>query len=208
MNINEELLKYNFSRETLAKLQEFAGILEEWNAKMNLVSKNSMSDLWPRHIMDSLQLIKYFPESFDTLVDIGSGAGFPALILAIALAEKKPNVRLKLVESITKKTVYLNDVVQRLNLKNVEVLNTRVENAVFKDVDVVTARAVASLDVLLSYQYKIGGKNTIGLYLKGKSHQEEIDKAAKEWAFDFEKKANIYSEDGVILKISGLRRKK
>ena len=158
--------------------------------------------------MDSLQLIKYLPESFDTLVDIGSGAGFPALILAIALAEKKPNVRLKLVESITKKTVYLNDVAQRLNLKNVEVLNTRVENAVFKDVDVVTARAVASLDVLLSYQYKIGGKNTIGLYLKGKSHQEEIDKAAKDWTFDFEKKANIYSEDGVILKISGLRRKK
>lgn len=208
MNNVEEFLTRSVSRETLTKLQEFSRILEEWNAKMNLVSKNSMNDLWTRHILDSMQLIDYLPKNLKTLVDIGSGAGFPALILAIGLEEKNPAVKLKLVESITKKTVYLNDVAKRLNLKNVEVVNSRIENAVFKDVDVVTARAVASLDVLLSYQFQIGGKNTIGLYLKGRSYLDEIEKANKQWVFECEKTANKYSDDGVILKISELRRKK
>ena len=104
--------------------------------------------------------------------------------------------------------MYLNDAVSRLDLKNTEIINSRVENTVFKDVDVVTARAVAALDVLLMDQNKIGGKNTVGLYLKGKSYAEEIEKSEKVWVFECEKISNKYSDDGVILKISDLRRKK
>ena len=204
--IEKEIMSYNVSRETLGQLIDFSRILCEWNEKMNLISKNSVQDLWQRHILDSLQLIDYLPQKFKALVDIGSGAGFPAMVLAIALAEKMPDVRLSLVESIAKKTVYLNDVVKRLNLQNVTILNSRVENTVFKDVDVVTARAVAALDILLSYQFKIGGR--IGVYLKGRSFKEELDMAYKNWNFKCREFKNKYSDDGVILQITDLRRKK
>ena len=208
MNISEEILSYGLSLETFAKLKKFAGVLVDWNAKMNLVSKNSMNDLWARHILDSLQLLSYLPNCVNTIVDIGSGAGFPAVVLAVAMAEKMPQTKLVLVESITKKTVYLNDVVQKLGLKNVQIINSRVENTVFKDVDVITARAVAALDVLLSYQDKIGSDKTFGLYLKGKSYGQEIENALKNWNFACDVASNKYNDDGVVLKISDVRRKK
>lgn len=208
MNIDDEILSYGVSRETLAKIKDFAVILEEWNTKINLVSKNSIKDIWERHILDSLQLIDYLPKHFKRLVDIGSGAGFPAIVLAIALEEKNHEAELCLVESITKKTVYLKNVAENLDLKNVTVVNSRVENTVFKAVDVVTARAVADLNILLSYQKKIGNNKTIGLYLKGQSYEQELHNASKNWFFDCDVIQNRYSENGVLLKISELRSKK
>ena len=207
-SVENELIKYNVSRETLGQLVDFTQIICEWNEKMNLISKNSIKDIWQRHILDSIQLIDYLPLNLKKLVDIGSGAGFPALVLAIVLAGKKTDAHLDLVESITKKTVYLNDAVQRLGLQNVQIVNSRVENAVFKGVDVITARAVAALDVLLAYQNKIGDNKTIGLYLKGKTYREEIAAAHKNWDFECNVAENRYSDDGVILQISALRRKK
>ncbi len=207
-DVEKEIFKYNVSRETLNRLVDFSKILYEWNEKMNLVSKNSIQQLWQRHILDSLQLVNYLPKKFETLTDIGSGAGFPAIVLAIFLKEKMPNVRLKLIESITKKTVYLNDVVQKLSLTNVEVINSRVENTVFKNTDIVTARAVAALDVLLSYQNKIGNSETLGIYLKGKTYKQEIETACKNWDFKYMVTKNKYSDDGVVLQVSALRRKK
>lgn len=207
-NIEKEILNYNVSRETLSQMYDFSDILLEWNEKMNLVSKNSIKDVWSRHILDSLQLVDYLPQNFKSLVDIGSGAGFPAIVLAIVLMQKRSDVKLFLVESIKKKTLYLNDVVNRLSLKNVCVVNSRVENSVFKDVDVITARAVASLDVLLDYQYKIGSVKTLGLYLKGKSYEDELSAANKKWCFKYIKNINKYDKEGVILQISELGRKK
>lgn len=206
--VENEILSYNVSRETLGQLVDFAEIICQWNEKMNLISKNSVKDIWQRHILDSLQLVEYLPANFKHLVDIGSGAGFPAIVLAVVLAEKKPDVKLTLVESITKKTVYLNDVVQRLGLKNVNIINSRVENAVFKDVDVITARAVAATDILLNYQNMIGNSKTLGIYLKGKSYEQELESARKNWNFDCKVSQNKYGQDGVILSVSALRRKK
>lgn len=207
-NVEKEILKYNVSRETLGQLVDFTQIICEWNEKMNLVSKNSIKDIWQRHILDSLQIIDHLPYSFKNLVDIGSGSGFPAIVLAITLKEKMPDAKLMLVESITKKTVYLNDVAHRLNLQNVQVINSRVENAVFKDVDVITARAVASLDVLLGYQNKIGNSKTIGVYPKGRTYNEELAEAKKNWGFDCKQVKDKYDESSAILIISNLRRKK
>lgn len=207
MDIDLELQKYHVSRETISRLREFAAILAEWNQKMNLVSKNSLPDLWSRHIFDSLQLLSHLPNNLRHLVDIGSGAGFPAMILAIALAEKKPDAQITLVESITKKTVYLNDVRERLGLKNVVVVNKRVEDAVFKPVDLITARAVAALDVLCGYAAKIMPHPQL-LLLKGKSYPLEEAAAKQHWSFTSEIFANAYCADGVIVKISNLRKKK
>lgn len=208
MNIENEILNYSISREIFKQISDFSEIICEWNEKINLISKNSVKDLWTRHILDSLQLIDYIPRETKTLVDIGSGSGFPAVVLAIVLQEKIPSAKVKMVESITKKTVYLNDVINRLNLNNAEVINSRVENTVFKNVDVITARAVAALDVLLSYQYKIRSSKTLGIYLKGQSYQQEIENARKIWEFACEVKQNKYCDDGVVLLISDLRRKK
>jgi 16S rRNA (guanine527-N7)-methyltransferase len=208
MDIENEIMSYNVSRETYDKLVTFVGLLKEWNEKMNLVSKNSIEDIWTRHILDSVQLVDYLPSSLNVLVDIGSGAGFPGVVLAVLLQEKNPQTKIYLVESITKKTVYLNDVCQKLMLKNVSVLNERIENGVFKNVDVVTARAVASLDTLCGYVGKIGNKNTITLLLKGRTYNEENSVACKKWTYDMDVFNNKYGADGVVLKITNLRKKK
>lgn len=208
MDIEEELLKYNVSRETLAKIRRFVDLLTKWNQKMNLVSKNSLADIWQRHVLDSAQLIDYLPQSINHILDIGSGSGFPAMVLAIMLSEQKPQCRITMVESITKKTVYLNDVRAKLGLNNVEILNGRVENIVFKIPQIITARAVAGLDVLCGYAHKVGGKNTELLLLKGKNYSLELVEAQKHWEFECKVYPNKYSENGVVLKIADLRKKK
>lgn len=208
MDIKNELSQYNVSRETISKLEQFAELLKDWNQKMNLVSRNSMEVLWERHILDSVQLINYISPTIKTLVDIGSGAGFPGLILAILMQEKIPDAKITLIESITKKTVYLKDMCERLKLSNVTVKNERVENLKITAPDVVTARAVAALDVLCGYVSKINGNKTESLFLKGQSYKEEIAAAQKNWKFDLEIFPNRYSADGVVLKLSRLRKNK
>lgn len=208
MDIKKELSQYNVSRETIIKLEKFADLLREWNQKMNLVSRNSMEVLWERHILDSMQLINYVPSETKRLVDIGSGAGFPGLILAIMLQEKNPDAQITLVESITKKTVYLKDICAKLGLSNVEVKNDRVENAVLDKPDIITARAVASLNILCKYVAQIGKTDTKALFLKGCSYIDEVADAQKSWRFDMEVFPNKYSDDGVVLKISRLKEQK
>ncbi len=208
MDIDFELQKYNVSRETIQKLQDFVAILRDWNEKMNLVSKNSMEDVWVRHILDSLQLIEYLSPDVKSLVDIGSGAGFPGVVLAIAMQEKFPTSQITLVESITKKTVYLKDVCQKLGLNNVKIENNRVESIVFKDVDAITARAVAALEILCGYAYKIGNKQTEMLFLKGQSYAQEDAAARQKWRYDADVYPNRYAEGGVIMKLRNLRKLK
>ncbi|MBR1601182.1 MAG: 16S rRNA (guanine(527)-N(7))-methyltransferase RsmG [Alphaproteobacteria bacterium] len=207
MDIEKEFLQYGVSRETFNKTEQFAELLREWNQKMNLVSHNSLDLLWERHILDSVQLIDYIPVQTKRILDIGSGAGFPALVLAILLQERSPETEIIMVESIHKKTVYLKDVCNKLGLSNVKIANCRVEEGDFPKPDVITARAVASLDILCGYVYKIGGSNVESLFLKGKSYKEEVSVACKQWLFDTKVIPNKYSDEGVILKLSKLRKK-
>lgn len=208
MDIFEELSRYNVSRETYKKLQDFVVLLSEWNTKMNLVSKNSLSDVWVRHVLDSAQLVDYIPNNVKHIVDIGSGSGFPGIVLAILLQEQNPQAHITLVESITKKALYLKNVAENLGLNSVEVVNNRVENAVFKNVDMITARAVASTDILCGYADKIGNKNTEMLLLKGRSFADEEAEAGKRWIYTREIYKNKYSDDGVIVRIKNIRMKK
>ena len=206
MDIDFELQKYDVSRETIQKLKDFVDILRDWNAKMNLVSKNSLENVWERHVLDCLQLVEYLPAEVKNLVDIGSGAGFPGVVLAIVMQQKFPTAQITLVESITKKTVYLNDVRQKLGLQNVKIENNRVENIVFKNVDVITARAVAALDVLCGYAFKIGNKNTRMLFLKGQSYAAEDASARQKWRYDATVCPNKYAEGGVVMELRNLRK--
>ena len=193
MNFDEEVLNYHVSRETLQKLKDFMQILLEWNQKINLVSKNAEKELELRHVLDSLQLINYIRDDAKLLVDVGSGSGFPGIVLAIACQEKFPAMKIVLIESITKKTVYLKDVCQRLNLQNAEVVNNRVENVVFKNVDYITARAVASVDKILACTIGLCSKNTEYVLPKGHTGMAELEEAEKKWKMTIDIFENFYA---------------
>ena len=195
--------KYNVSRETFLKLKAYEASLHEWQNKFNLVSNASLENAWQRHFEDSVQLFKFIPTSARTMLDFGSGAGFPALVLAIMAQEKLPQLKVKLIESIKKKTLYLNAVKELCQL-NVDVVNDRIENLPAQKVDVITSRAMCNLNDLLKYSLKFTTKQTLMIFPKGRSYQEELDEARRNWKFDCRIEKNEVSDDGVILLINHL----
>lgn len=200
--------KYDVSRETYQNLATMVEMLRQWQEKFNLVSRNSLPEVWSRHIADSAGLFKYLPDEVDSVYDIGSGAGFPGLVLAIMAKEKRPGTKFVLIESIAKKTLYLNAVKEALNLNNVKVINARAEDLPLPPADVITARAVASLDKLLNCVFKLTTRQTKLILPKGKTYQEELYEALKKWNFKMSVQKNEESTDGVILLLENLRRKK
>lgn len=199
--------KYDVSRETLLKLRAYEASLQEWQNKFNLVSKASLDDAWNRHFIDSMQLFKYIPQSAQSLYDFGSGAGFPGMVLAIMAAEKTPYLKVSLIESIGKKTLYLKHVSEICSV-NVEIFNQRIESLPKNKVDVITSRAMTSLSDLLGYAYPFCKKETVCIFPKGKKHQEEIDEAKKHWQFECQIHPSETSSEGVILVITKLAKLK
>ena len=133
-----DILKtYNVSRETILKLRDYESLVLEWNNKINLVSRSSAENLWNRHIEDSLQLIQFIKPTDKTLYDFGSGAGFPAIVIAIAAEQLFPDLTVNLVESIGKKTLFLNAVKKELNL-NINIHHDRIENLKIQKVDIIS----------------------------------------------------------------------
>ncbi len=195
--------KYNVSRETFSKLKLYESLLKEWQLKFNLVSNSSLDDAWNRHFEDSVQLFKYIPENSKVLYDFGSGAGFPGMVLAMIASEKTPYLKVKLIESIGKKTLYLNEV-KKQTKTNVEIINDRIENIKAEKADVITSRAMASLSQLLEYTGKFCSKKTVCIFPKGKKFQEEIDEARKKFRFDCQAYDSEVSSEGKILIISNI----
>lgn len=199
---------YNVSRETIVKLKEYEKLVIEWNNKFNLVSKNSVKDLWNRHILDSLQLIQFIDSTDKILYDFGSGAGFPAIVLAIVSEQLYPNLKFNLVESIGKKTIFLNEVKKELQLHQVEILHDRIENLKKETADIISSRALASLPKLLNYAKPFCSKKTKLIFPKGEHWREELLEAQKEWLFNYTEVQSISDDTGHILNISNVRRKK
>ena len=205
--MENEMQKYDVSRETLLKLRAYEASLKEWQNKFNLVSNSSLEDAWNLHFIDSMQLFKYIPKSAKSLYDFGSGAGFPGMVLAIMASEKTPYLKVSLIESINKKTLYLKHV-SEICSTNVEIFNQRIESLPKNKVDVVTSRAMTSLNDLLSYAYPFCKTDTVCIFPKGKKHQEEIDEARKHWQFDCQINPSETSTEGVILVITKLAKLK
>lgn len=197
---------YNVSHETFAKLENYHQSLVEWQQKFNLVANSTLENAWERHFEDSAQLFRFIPKEAKTLVDIGSGAGFPAMVLGIMAAELSPQLRITLVESVNKKTLYLNHV-KELTEAPVNILNRRIENLKEKKFDVITARAVINLKDLLGYAHPLFRKNTLAIFPKGKNYEEEIVLARKDWFFDVETVSSTTSDEGVVLLIRNLFKK-
>ena len=185
------------SRETLRRLQVYAEMLAA--SPHNLVSKASLTEVWHRHFLDSAQLAPLIPETAGTLADLGSGAGFPGLVLAIM----QPRLSVSLFEATRKKAEFLQAVASRLGL-NVTVRNERIEAAAKEGFDVITARAFAPLPELLAYAQKLAKPQTIGLFLKGQSHSAELTEAACGWNMHLWKHVSLTHPLGVVLEIRKL----
>jgi 16S rRNA (guanine527-N7)-methyltransferase len=192
------------SRETLARLKLYASMLEDWNSRHNLVSRASMPDLWRRHFWDSAQLARFIPAQAKTLADLGSGAGFPGLVLAEMLRERA-GFRAVLYEATAKKCRFLEAVTERLALP-AEIRQGRIEETEPEIFDVITARACAPLVKLLPYAQAFWGKKTIALFLKGQNVGAELTEAHKSWRMELARHPSQSDPSGVILEIRELHR--
>ena len=175
-------------------------LLQKWQKAVNLVAPSTLSDIENRHFSDSAQLYRYIPKSAKTLVDMGSGAGFPALVLAILNQVNQGSLKnIYLIESDTKKCLFLKEVIRQLNLP-VTVLNQRIESVQNIQADVITARALAPLSELLKLARPFICKNTICLFLKGKTVNDEIHE--NNIPCQIEKIPSLVHAQGCILKIT------
>jgi 16S rRNA (guanine527-N7)-methyltransferase len=188
--------------EQVADLERLQALLADWNGRMNLVSAASLGDYWGRHVLDSAQLLPLAPAA-RIWVDIGAGAGFPGLVLAILLKDA-PGAKVHLVESQAKRCRFLEAAVAELALP-ADVHNARAEDLAIK-ADVVTARAVAPLVKLLSFARPYLTKGATGLFLKSESVGAEIAEARKAWRFTYDVLASVSDSRGRIVKVEGLAR--
>jgi len=191
----------DISREILPRLKAYVGMLEDWNARHNLVSAASLADVWQRHVWDSAQLIRYVPDTARTLADLGSGAGFPGLVLAVLLRDR---VQVSLFESTGKKCQFLEAVSDRLGL-NAKIRKERMEAAPQEPFDVVTARACAPLDTLLAYAQNFARPGTVCLFLKGQNLAVELTQARKNWNIEALEHQSLSDPSGTVLEIQEFR---
>jgi 16S rRNA (guanine527-N7)-methyltransferase len=194
MERSEFLEKIDVSHETAEKLDRYAELLTEWNQKFNLIAKSTLPHIWQRHFLDSAQLAQFIPKTAKTLIDFGSGAGFPGLVLSIMNAA--PNIHL--VESTGKKANFLRTVIDELHLK-ASVHQCRIEDLKNMKADIITARAAAPLAELLKLSMSLIKKETLCLFLKGRNADSELTESEKCWKFDCEKIASLSDDSGNVL---------
>lgn len=194
----------NVSRETFQRFHVYETLLVKWNQKINLVAASTIPNLWTRHFVDSLQLMAY-ASSATKWLDIGSGAGFPGIVLAILATEQSPKSVFTLIESSAKKCQFLRCVKRELDLK-VNVLETRCEQVHPLMAEAITARAVAPLPKLLKLAVPHLSSNGILIFPKGKDCANEIRTAQADWVFDLTQKQSITDKKSSILIIRNPQR--
>jgi 16S rRNA (guanine527-N7)-methyltransferase len=206
------------SRETMDRLRIYADCLAEWQQTLNLISRNSLAHVWDRHMLDSIQLVRHLPEGATSITDIGSGAGFPGLVLAIATG-----LPTELVESHVRKSAFLREAAA-LTQAPAEVLTARVEDiaagkrqahagksgesageSLEKPVDILTARALAPLSKLCEMADSLGTQTC--LFMKGGRWREELTEAEKRWRIKLQTFESLTSPEGRILRITGLKKR-
>lgn len=203
-----ELNGVRVSRETQGRLQHFAELFQKWAKTINLVAPSTVDDLWRRHIADSAQIFQLHPKPA-RWVDLGSGGGFPGIITAILLAEQKDG-HVDLVESNQKKAAFLRVCLRECEARGA-VHAVRIEEApkIIADCDVISARALAELDMLLDYAapWVERNENLRLLLHKGRDYEREVHKARGRWEFDLVRHNSVVESDSVILELTRPRRR-
>jgi 16S rRNA (guanine527-N7)-methyltransferase len=188
------------SRETLARLEAYAELLIQWSARINLVGRDTRADLWRRHILDSAQLHRFIPSSAQSLIDLGSGAGLPGLVLAIL------GVRgVELVEADSRKAAFLREAA-RVTGAAVTIRSCRIQALPPHQAEIVTARACAPLDRLLDLAAPFLMPETLCLFPKGERFNEELTLARKAWKMNVSVEQSLSDRRGVVLRLQQVAR--
>lgn len=195
------------SPDAQVRLEQYHALLLKWQAKINLISPSTVPDAWERHFADSLQAAALVPAGGQTLYDLGSGGGFPGLVIAIA----RPDIEAHLVESDAKKCAFLQTV-SRETKTPVVIHNDRIEKVAAETEiapDVVTARALAPLNELLNYcdPWIQANQDMIFIFLKGAQSRQEIDVSREKWSFDLQETPSLTDPKASLLRLSGVRNK-
>jgi len=194
---------YGVSRETMARLEAYAALLTRWTRRINLVAPTTVADLWARHIADSAQLMDLAPANARTWIDLGTGAGLPGMVVAVLAAEKRPALRLRLVESDSRKVAFLSEAARATGV-SVTIEPHRIEVISPAPHDVVSARALAPLPRLCALAHRFAGPDTIFLFPKGARLESELTAATAAWHIRAERIASRTDPAAAILRIREL----
>ncbi len=199
MNKIEVIAQYGLNKTQVEKIDYFITSLISYNKHTNLVGKSTLGNFWDRHVLDCLQLTKNINNKKMQIVDLGTGAGLPGILLSIAGYQK-----VLMIDSVKKKTDFVKKIISELSLTS-KILNKRIEKKPITKHDIVVSRALAPLKTLLTYARLYSNTNTTSLFLKGRSVNSEINIAMKTFSFDYQKIDSLSVGDGCVLKIRNIK---
>ena len=195
------------SRETITSLKKYEDLLIKANKSLNLVGNSTINQIWSRHFLDSAQVIDFVDKNDKCLVDLGSGAGFPGLVLAIACKDRKIPLKIKLIEKSSKKVKFLKNVIEELVLK-VEVFNQNILEEEIKFVeDVFIARAFKPLKKILQLMHNNAENYKKIFIFLGKTGKNELLQASKSWDIEYKQRVSVTSSDSMVIEINRLIKK-
>jgi 16S rRNA (guanine527-N7)-methyltransferase len=187
------------------RLQIFVGLLAKWNAAINLVSPASLADVWTRHVADSAQVLDYAPIRRARWLDIGSGAGFPGVVIALLAADTPNPVEMTLVESDQRKAAFLSTVSRETGVPMI-IHAARIEAVAPQNANIVSARALAPLVKLCAFAERHLAQDGAALFLKGSQYDAEISAARSRWSFALDVRKSSTDPTGAVLIMKELRR--
>ncbi len=195
------------SRETIRSLRKYEDILINANKKLNLIGNSTINTIWERHFLDSAQVIDFIDKNDRTMMDLGSGAGFPGLVVAILAKDRKIPLKIKLLEKSPKKIKFLKKIIKELNL-SVETINKNIlkDHIEFME-DIYIARAFKPLELILKLIHNNANNwKKIFIFL-GKTGREELLLASKNWDIEYKQRVSVTSSDSLVVEIRKLNKK-
>ena len=195
------------SRETIISLKKYEDILIKANKSLNLIGNSTIKDIWTRHFLDSAQVIDFIDKNDKTLIDLGSGAGFPGLILAITSKDRKIPLKIKLIEKSPKKTKFLKDLINKLHI-DVEVTNQNIlKDSKKLSADVFVARAFKPLKIILELIHNKAENWKKFFIFLGKTGKHELLQASKIWDIEYKQRVSVTSNDSTVIEINRIKKK-
>jgi len=203
-NETDTLDRLGVSRETIAALDSFASRLENWSKTINLIAPGTVGDIWQRHIIDSAQIFAIENPPPSTWCDLGSGGGLPGIVVAILCKQLSPHTKVSMIESDARKAAFLKLTIKEFDL-NATVEVSRLERTAPQNAEIVSARALAPLPLLLGFVHRHIAPGGHALLPKGKNCVSEVEHSLLSWHFDYTTHPSVVDRDSSILKISNLK---
>ena len=198
---------FQVSREKITSLKKYEDLLIKANKSLNLIGNSTINQIWTRHFLDSAQVIDFIDKNDKTLIDIGSGAGFPGLILAITSRDRKMPLKIKLIEKSPKKTKFLKNLINELHI-DVEVINQNIlKDSKKLSADVFAARAFRPLKIILELIHNKAENWKKFFIFLGKTGKHELLQASKIWDIEYKQRVSVTNNDSIVIEINRLKKK-